>query len=431
MNVSVSTVSPSADEEQAPPGAGTFTRLGKAATLLAELMDPRRAIENLFGNRLLEITGTEVSSGRKLSLLYAGSGHNLTWLLNLLYDGFTVHRKLRLRNPLELRREIRKRMRDADLLVVDAGPPAGVIMPDESALRVPPWVRQRLTIARNWAATEAQISSSARRRAEHHLLRRGYRCDFSTGSRDFFVFYHRLYRPSAKRRYGHDAVIVSREHFRTECRRGYLIRLWQDGELKAAALLQRFGREMASVWGGTTATEEGTLPQGLSDVLDYCIIRHAWRQGCRMLDLGPSRPRLFDGVLQYKKKWGGQVRFPRMPRADLVLKPLRMNAAVTGFLSTAGLVVRDPCGPVAKLLFADRPCTGADLEQLFRRYAASGIERYEVFAMQGFTADASGWASESPHAIDLIDLARSERPEETFCRPLRGSGHDALRTHRP
>lgn len=408
---------PFPDPIRPPPGAG---RLRRAVAPLAGLLGPRRILESVFGNSLLEISGREASSGQALSLLYAGAGRNLGYLVNCLYDDFAVEETLRLRDPFALQRAILERQRDADVLVIDSVGSMARRRMIGPALHVPTWVRQRLALARDWPATAARLSRNACRRAERDLRDGGYSLSFSTGTRDFFVFYHRLYQPGLKRRFAAEAAVVPLDRFMAVCRRGYLVQVRQEGRMRAAVLLQRFGRQLVSVWGGVELGAGGVPLPGLSDLLDYCTIRHAWQQRCRSLDLGPSRARLFDGVLQYKKKWGGRVGLPRLPRRHLIIRPLRMNAAVAGFLGTAGFLVRDRSRPVAKLLFENPPGAAA-LAKLLERFAAEGIAGYELFSLHGFDAQAQAWAAASSEPVALIDLGTATDPAAEFCRPARAS----------
>ncbi|MBA3564579.1 MAG: GNAT family N-acetyltransferase [Gammaproteobacteria bacterium] len=372
---------------------------------------------------MLQIDGKEVASGHNLSLRYIGSGRNLTWLVNRLYDSFEVISKVRVRSPLALRRTIGVPSPEGDLLIVDAGWSGACLMPSDSALHVPSWVRQRLRLGRDWPAVEASFARETRNKAERYLRKYGYTCSFSTGSRDFFIFYHKFYRPTLKRRFAGEAIVVPLDRFLAQCQHGYLLQLRHEGEVRAAALLQRSGRRLVSLWGGELTGDESAHLKGLADVLDYCIIRHAAQMRCRTLDLGPSRPRLFDGVLQHKKKWGAKVGFAWAPNSDLILRLLRMNVPIASFLGNAGLLVRDPVGPVAKLMFADRTCTAADLDHLYTRYAADGVVRYDVGSVAGFSDDAQQWARNDGRPVRLIDLAASARPESEFC----GSGVAARR----
>jgi hypothetical protein len=388
-----------------------------------DLLAPRPMLESALGNSLLEITGRERATGQPLSLLYAGGGRNLAYLMNCLYRDFTVEEQAPVRNPFALRRAIHDRQAAFDLQAIDAGATSDWLNEDRPGVRVPPWVGQRVALSRDWSKTATQFSRSACRRAERSLRDRGYTCRFSTGTRDFFVFYNRLYQPAAKRRFSAGAVIVPRDRFLEACRRAYLLQIMQDGSMRAAVVLRRFGRHMTAGWGGVETGGHGTPAQGLSDLLDYCTIRHAWQLRCRSLDLGPTRPRLFDGVLQYKKKWGGRVRLLRSPRRDLILQPLRMNEAVAGFLGAAGFVVRDRSGPVTKLLYVKRPDTAA-LQALLARRAAPGMARYEIFSLEGFGDDAPAWAAGCAEPVSLVDLQGAAHPQADYGRraPLAGHG---------
>jgi hypothetical protein len=102
----------------------------------------------------------------------------------------------------------------------------------------------------------------------------------------------------------------------------------------------------------------------------YHAIRFAVERGFERLSLGTCRPVLTDGVLRYKRKWGGTIGTPAT--WDAFLLRYRNTPAVRDALTEVPLVVQARDGHLAALIGA-RGAAGADLAGHVRRLEAPGL----------------------------------------------------------
>jgi hypothetical protein len=149
-----------------------------------------------------------------------------------------------------------------------------------------------------------------------------------------------------------------------------------DGVL-GAALLRPVGRTMAVVWSALDSARGPDGLRGVTDALDYFSLLYAHLRGCRWLDLGPSRPDLYDGTLRYKAKWGSEIYPGLMPQPKIYL---RCNRSGSGFLQRHAFLLRVTGGFRAVLVVngdGDADTLGPKLRSIMNR----GVQDYRVVSL--------------------------------------------------
>jgi hypothetical protein len=103
-----------------------------------------------------------------------------------------------------------------------------------------------------------------------------------------------------------DAIIVKKVFFQnylSEC--GELLFLKKDDQIVAGALFDHVGDRYILLTLGLT--DEKYVREGATAALYYYGIKRAQEKGATSFDYGLSRPFIFDGVLNYKRRWGGKI----------------------------------------------------------------------------------------------------------------------------
>lgn len=192
-------------------------------------------------------------------------------------------------------------------------------------------------------------------------------------------FYDEQYRPYISSLYGETAIIVDRDRFIRECRRGVLIQLAYQEEIVATALLRPIGRSMAVVWTGMVPSSSDSRVPGATDALDYFSLLYAHLMGCRWLDFGPSRPDLRDGTLQYKRKWGAEIHTGLFAQPSISWTCNDGAHAAREFLKRHAFIANDS-GTLRGLIFLDDDDAETQ-RSLIERLVSPGIEDYRVIAL--------------------------------------------------
>jgi hypothetical protein len=182
---------------------------------------------------------------------------------------------------------------------------------------------------------------------------------------DLEWFRQELYEPYGVQRFGDLFSPVPRHAFRHAHRSGWLLLLEERRRPVAASILERWGRDVRILAFGVQTG--GPLPTSL--LLEACYfhsIRFAVDAAIPRLSLGTVRPVLSDGVLRYKRKWGGVLGTPDTWEAFLLR--YRNTAAVRGALAAAPLVLDRGRQGLAALVGVD-----ADLPAELARIDTPGL----------------------------------------------------------
>jgi hypothetical protein len=184
-------------------------------------------------------------------------------------------------------------------------------------------------------------------------------------------FARHLYGPYVRRRFGDLCLAIPEAAFRHARRQGALLLLAPlGGEPFAGALLERWATGLRILAFGTRV--DGAVAPGLALAACYvAAIEFAVERGFPRLSLGNVRPVLTDGVLRYKRKWGGVVGRPTT--WDAFLLRHRGTPAVRAALTAAPLVVRRG-GRLVGLAGAEGLAPAAQREAL----ATPGLAALEV-----------------------------------------------------
>lgn len=143
-------------------------------------------------------------------------------------------------------------------------------------------------------------------------------------------------------------------------------------------------------------------------MLDYFTIEHAYELGCQVIDFGPSRPLLDDGVFRYKRKWGTRVQGAKFPAGNILLRPLRSSLALRSIMTNNFWITRDRGRFVGQLMVQGQSMGTETLKNIAKN-CGLGINSLELKSLSGFDAAIHEAAEDMP-GIRLIDLSGSDEP---------------------
>ena len=232
--------------------------------------------------------------------------------------------------------------------------------------RVPSWLPLWLATDRPFDDVIAGDRSgrAARKNDVRRVQRLGLTVRLATDAEAYDAFRRDLYEPYVRQRFGDLLVALPRHAFQHARRNGWLLLVEQDGRRVGGALIERWGpNPRVLVFGVET---NGPTPAGvLLEACYYHAIRFAVEHGFPRLSLGTCRPVLTDGVLRYKRKWGGTIGRPatwdafllryrntpavRKLLTDVPLVLDRGRRGLAALVGAAGEAANDPVGHVRRL----------------------------------------------------------------------------------
>lgn len=366
----------------------------------------------MAGCREVVTRGRERGSAIEIVLRYVGTMENFHYLQSLVFDDYETVAERTLWSPLSVVGALRPRRRDEEILLVDAESPMAEAIMTRPALRLPQWVKQRLAVAPRWAQVVEGLPRFTRRGVSRYLRKYGYTGRVNATEEALDQFYHRLYEPHVRRRYRDGAVVVEKRRFMALARGCKLVELVHDGEVIGANLMRASGQAMFILWCGQSDLVRDKDLKGATDALDYFCLLHAFQSGCGMLDFGPSRPRLNDGVMMYKAKWGAVLVPGRVPKPAMLVVPARTTPAVIALLARNHFVTRTRRGLCGNILVEGDPLTAGRIEDLVATYRPPGLDRLRLLSLGGF--EASVRDGDRPRGVDLVDLRAGEDPVTAY-----------------
>jgi hypothetical protein len=291
---------------------------------------------------LERIAGRLLGSGAPVTVIHAGTPATADFIAGALFEVDRRSGAGQLKNPLQLRSAaFRAICADADLAVMELPPLWRFCLPAGTRLRMPAWISQEIQAA---PGAPLVLPPELRKEAMRHCRREGYEVEFMSAAADIRRFYDELYRPYVTARFGDGAVLVDEQRFLDVARDMTLAILCAGSERIAGILFRRQGTTLHLGWFGSA-----TVPPraGASEALDVSVIERAATQGIRRVVMGHSRPRMTDGVVRYKGRFGAIIRPTRFPQRVIGLQVLRSSPALTASLDAARFLVLRKNRPVA------------------------------------------------------------------------------------
>ena len=363
-----------------------------------------------------ELTGKERWSGRRLTACYIGSGENLRYLSSLLFQG-EVARGSRATYPWwSGRRRMREAAGTADLVVSDLDCPLHYFSGRAPMLSIPRWLKQTIPVsARTWDDLLRSLRRKTRKEALRVFRNSDLELDLVDGRSAAADFYRRLYRPSVRERFGEEGVIVDEHTFVTECAKGKIARVTHRQRWLAGVLLQFRKPRLLVRWYGSDASLALTERKGLSDALDLYTLKLAIDHGIDIVDMGHSRPRLNDGVLRYKCKWGARIGQGRMPKGRFLITARTMSDVVTSALAHNPFVLQERRQLISRLLLPGEWSSMAAIEKEIARRIVPGLGRVKAFLTGAVpVASGDGLITVDDVPVELVSLAGATDPIRLF-----------------
>lgn len=185
-----------------------------------------------------------------------------------------------------------------------------------------PWIRQKLLLD---IPFEELFMERERKRERKKAL--GFEFAISHDPADLQVFYESMYLPFLRKRHEHP-TILDLDYLRTHVleKNGDLLFIKKDDRIIAGGLCNLAGETYSLATLGMLDEVEET--DRVNAALYYYGIMVAYKRRAKYVDFGLSRPFLSDGVVMYKRKWGGTICRDETNNQVIYLK----NIARTGLI---------------------------------------------------------------------------------------------------
>lgn len=368
-----------AKSDAASPVNGRLAGIRNALGVLADTARRRFERKDSGPLRIVTAAGRMPDAAGPLTIGYAGFGQSEEWCLSSALGPDRDNVVEEHGSSADIRLRLEELLEASNIVFLDGLRPPRSIGRRMAFLQMPAWIKQRLGVSADWSAQVASLRRGTRQEATRMLRKYGYESRLTRELRDFEHFYHTLYMPYLRKRFGSGAVAVDLDRFLSECRRGAVLQLVRDDTVVGAALLRRIGNTMAIIWSALHPEMQLSSARGATDTMDYFSLLYAHLKGCRWLDFGPSRPDLEDGLLRYKSKWGAMITPGLIPQSQIWLGCTGKSAVEHEFLRRHAFLTRTG-RELTATVFLDGTAA-ANVRSTLDRLHTPGIHAYRVILL--------------------------------------------------
>lgn len=327
------------------------------------------------------LNGEEITSHQELSIAYAGTEVNRNYLIKLAYDNSFNEKYLGRVWLWKIFNVVREKSPNCSLMVIGANKLLWRWFRKRTYFNVPFWVSSLADTSGDtsllWGGKDVK---NAIRKVRNNKLS----FEITQDPSRFDDFYYEMYRPYAMATYGNQAIIYPYDHSKKEFKNGELLLIKKENQYIAGTILvykkmQASGRLVGVKDGNFDYVKEGAI-----DAIYYFVVRRFKEKGYKKIDLGLSRPFLKDGVLRYKRKWGGrQISCSSRVDGAYYVEPLVNTPGLRVFLINNPFIFIGDINKkrINEAIFVDsgHSFSGEELEQIYNKYYFDGMSNLYIY----------------------------------------------------
>jgi hypothetical protein len=243
-----------------------------------------------------------------------------------------------------------------DITIIEAVERVIRTLPASGAIVLPFLVQMTLDVQGDWRDVRLRIPGKRRRDQERIVRKCGYSYEVSNSEKDFEMFYHQMYLPTAQRRYGELAGLATIEEVYPYFRHGRLLFVKRNDIYVSAFLCLAHGDVVHAKFGGVFEGDPQLIQEGAQGTVYYATIRWANQQEkYKAVNLEGCLPYLDNPVFRYKRSWGTSVSVAPHLHGRTWIKSQRNIPAVRQFLKDNPFITVDKSGRLQGLIVVDDP----------------------------------------------------------------------------
>lgn len=301
------------------------------------------------------------------------------YLTSRMYDAPpVVRRKWRIWIPA-LRKLIRTRAADFDLCVAVLPRVYEAAFRGQYDYRSTAAIRQVIDTSGSWEDVRSRLSKSKRQVSGKFAEKYGLDYRISKDPAEFDFFYHRMFAPHTRKRFGELSAIDSYDDLKQFFLKGLLLLITKGGEAVAGALCLVEDGTLVFRRTGVLDGDESLIESGAQLALYYFQLKYANEHHLRAVDTMMSASLLNDGVYMNKREWGAAV-FPDDETPTWVYWfGAAPSEKMARFFEKNPIIVHGDTGLKGLIGAPDAAdVTPASLDELTRRYHAKGLHGFTI-----------------------------------------------------
>ena len=316
-----------------------------------------------------------------LTTLLFGEGRGvLPYILNLLYAAEPTKEKLGKIFIGKVKSQTKLYSPGVDLVLVGIDEIFSKFLSGLGFLVIPEWVMFKLDLAKPLpkGKRHKQLNSNLRK-----VKKYGYSLEMTKDFSKFEYFYHHMYLPYAKNKYGKLSLVGGFHDLRKIFERGALLLTNRGNECIVGDLIQMDKGTISSRYTGVRDGKIEYVEEGALAASYYFTILWAKEKGYKWVDFGHCRPFFHDGAFLHKKAWGMEImkstRRTLSAKAIVGMKACSRRPELLNFLAKNPFITIDR-GKLKGLIFTQQEptITPEEVQALHRTYSIPGIDSFVI-----------------------------------------------------
>jgi hypothetical protein len=351
------------------------------------------------------LEGKEKWGGESLTTLYLGDERGLLFLSDLLYSADPRKENLGKIFIWRIESRTNSHLPRADIIFIKIDGFFSRFLSRGGLVIIPEWILFMLDLSRPLPELEKLPPNKSLRENLRIFRRHNYSYEITRDPVKFKYFYDHMYYPYVMGKYGKITSGTDFKKMERIFRNGQLLLVKKGGDYISGIVIVRISCDTMFAYSlGITEGSIEYLRAGALTALYYFVILWAKERGYKWLDFGECRSFLNDGVLNYKKSWGMEMKISRRLMNIFGMKICNFHPGVRNFLENKPFIFMDQ-EKLKGLILVDQnhPLIPEEVQSLVKTYCIPGLDCLVILSDQGFTQQAEEFANScSTQKLQLI-----------------------------
>lgn len=252
--------------------------------------------------KFIKIKGKTHDGVPHFTLYYLGETETLGYLKKFYFEE-AEEETLAIVPFWRLREKLKRKCLSNDVIVIEPNRLLDFYIP-HGGFQTFPWIKQIVSIRDDFCgAREKKIDDVYGRKARQYQYHFKIRRDEETVSK----FYHDLYIPYITCKYKKIAHVRSLREFQVAVKSGFLLQVFDQDQWTSGSICTLKEKTIRVVAGGLAPDYQYNLKRGAMSTCDYFLLKWAQGHGIETIDFMRSRANRYDGLYEYKRKWGAHA----------------------------------------------------------------------------------------------------------------------------
>ena len=343
------------------------------------------------------LQGREKWGGESLSILFVGDENGVLFLSDFLYSGEPKKESLGKVFFWRIKSRMNLGPPRGDLVFVNMDGFFSRFLPRQQFMIIPAWILFMLDLSKRFPESW-NLSKSKNKSLRENLRefrRQKYSYEIANDPGKFEYFYHHMYSPYITKRFEELTFLAGFYGMKRVFRKGWLLLVKKGDDYVSGILLVR--RSPDTIFAYALGITEGNIEyvkKGALTAVYYFSILWAKEKGYKWMDFGDCRSFLKDGVLNYKKHWGMEIKISRRFKNIFGIKICNYCQAVQNFLEKNPFIFIDQGKLKGLILFnKNHPVTLKEVQACVKTYYIPGLDCLVIISHQGFDQEAKEFAN--------------------------------------